>query len=446
MKLAFALVVCCVALTARAQNGRATVSRSGQFIVYGVDADARRIFTPDFSVSNAFVRLDANLLAVSCERIKSALLNTLKTTDQWRGKIFIALHPIQSADEQIVVTSEHFSDGWRYRIELADTVNPERLVRALTQVLLFEMANRNARAQAAVLPGWLAEGLPQRMLAESDIALVLQSAASGGSPTRTDESTSRHPDMLGRAREMLRNHQPLTLAQLGQTPPSLTDDAGEAFQASAFLLVHELLELPNGGACLAASLPELPWDYDWRVAILKGFHAHFRRAVDLDKWWALQTAFVLAHTPERNWSRAETLKKLDEVLRCSLEVSVRTNEPPLRTDVSLPTLIKGWDFPRQKILFRDKVKLLAAVKMRSARELAGLVEEYRRTLETYLQRMSGGETDTAHGQFATGRHPALQPRTLSGVPLEKNAAVKDVLAQLDVLDQRREIWRALPPP
>ena len=345
-------------------NGSGVVSRSGQFTMRGIDPAVRRPFAPELATNSLLVRLEPALLTVSCERIKRALLTTLNAPDRWRGKISVVLHPFENTDEDFVITSERFSDTWRYRLDLPDAVEPQRLVRAVTQLLLLEMANRSAGEQSAQLPAWLAEGMPQLLLAGSDIGLVLLPAppATENYLASRQEMRDVHPaDLLKASQETLRHHAPLTLAQLGLAPENFTGVAGEVFRASAVLFLHELLQLPNGGADLTAMMSELPWDPDWRMALLGGFFRHFKREVDLEKWWALQTVYIAKHTPERNWSRTATLDNLNDLLLCPLDVQLGTNEPAFQTTVSLQAIIRGWEFPRQKKNVSGKNRLTGSL-------------------------------------------------------------------------------------
>src|ERR1700744_6213195 len=81
-------------------NTTMTGSASGQFFV-----SARSLLLSPRSVELAkspdVVTLQPALLAVSCERVKQALLHELDMRDQWQGKIFVVLRPARSVDELI---------------------------------------------------------------------------------------------------------------------------------------------------------------------------------------------------------------------------------------------------------------------------------------------------------------------------------------------------------
>ena len=422
--------------------GASAISRTGQFAVFSIGPAAARGTGPELAANHSLIRLEPTLLAVSCERIKQALLNTLNAADQWRGKIRVVLHPFRGAGEDIVVTSERFADGWNYRMDLPDAIEPARFVHALTQVLLLEIANRSARDQSAQLPAWLAEGLPPLVLANSGMELVLQAAPAGAGNNLTSRATSRDSrptDPLKQAREALSGQTPLSLEKLGR-PPGKAE--AETFRGSATIFVHELLQLKNGGQCLVAMLPELPWDPDWRVALLKAFRPHFRREVDLAKWWSLQSIYIAGHTPAKTWSRAESLTKLDEILRCPLQVQIATNDEPFQTDVPLQSIIQGWELPQQTAMLREKMNQLSALRSRTSSDLAGLVEQYRRVLETYLRKVNADD-EAGRNPPPAGRHPAGKLTKPSPAPADRNPIMKETLLQLGVLDQRRETWQSL---
>ena len=143
-------------------------SASGQFVVISANAvppSAR----PPIAITNAgFIRLEPALLAVSAERIKQTLWRRLglAPSTPWRGRIFLALHPATSPDENVAIISTRFAGVWNYRVELPDNLSRTRLTRALTGVVLLELANRdNSGDRAPEIPAWLTEGLAHQLLA-----------------------------------------------------------------------------------------------------------------------------------------------------------------------------------------------------------------------------------------------------------------------------------------
>ena len=131
-------------------------SSSGQFYV-----STRGPLSPqtlDLAVKSDLLTLEPTLLAVSCDRIKSELLRQLNMPDQWRGKIFVHLHPVRSVDEPITVVSERFAGNWQCIVELPDAIDRNRLVEAIVRGTLLEIANRNAHGRPPKFPNGSSAG------------------------------------------------------------------------------------------------------------------------------------------------------------------------------------------------------------------------------------------------------------------------------------------------
>src|ERR1017187_7960571 len=152
-------------------------SASGQFMVSSMAATAP--FYRNFSApaDTNLVRLEPALLAVAAERFKFSLWQQLGLPPDvsWSGKIFLILHPARSLDEPVTITSDPFLNRWNYRVELPDVLARARYARALSAVLLLEIANRTAAAggHSAEMPAWLVDGLAQQVLAADGEKVVL---------------------------------------------------------------------------------------------------------------------------------------------------------------------------------------------------------------------------------------------------------------------------------
>ena len=139
------------------------------------------------------VRLEPALLSVSAERIKDSLRRKLgiEPNAPWQGKIFLVLHPAQSPDEDVTIVSQPFLNSCNYQVQLPDVLPQTRFLRAMTGVLLLELANRNATgARAAEIPGWLTDGLSQQLSAASSPEMIL--SAPGKLGERRDAVLQRH--------------------------------------------------------------------------------------------------------------------------------------------------------------------------------------------------------------------------------------------------------------
>jgi hypothetical protein len=411
-----------------------TRSVSGQFIVQGVATSARVTNPPNLADNNNYLKLEPALAAVSCERIKRALSDSLGDKSRWRGRIHLVLYPAQSADDGATIVSERFMDGWSYRLELPDLVERRRFVRAVVQTLLLEQAGRNASDHSPEIPAWLAGGFAQHLLMsnESELFLPPPRWAVNGLTINPTMVNARRRDPLETARRTLRGRTPLTLAELSwPTDEQFDGPAGEVYRSSAQLFVSELLRLKDGRACLRAMLDGLATCYNWQTAFLHAFRAHFERLVDLEKWWALQVEHFTGRDPDQTWSPAESWSKLDEILRTPVEVRHSRNELPGRAEISLATVIREWDFTRQRQTLPAKLRELDLLRLRVSQDLIPLVDDYHRLLSVYLEKRD---------------HAGL---TLPGSKLPSPGAkvvIREVLKQLSELESQREALRPQPMP
>jgi hypothetical protein len=416
----------------RGMASRVHYSLSKQFIIH---SQPRTGWLPSLGPAPDVVRLEPNLLAISCERIKRAVMKELGvTSDVWRGKIELQLHPARNLGETIHVTSTQHANDWSYRVELPDAIERPQLVSAVVELLLLEMANRSSSGRSAEIPAWLTQGLTRQLLVQREVELVLQppnQMESGVAIARLVRSEQR-TNSLTRAHEELSSQSPLTLEQLSWPgEDQFTGSAGEAYRSSAQLLVCELERLQNGRAGLQAFLGELPQHLNWQIAFLKAFHARFATQRDLEKWWALRLENFTARDLAQTWSSDESWKKLDEIIRPPVQVRTAANELPLHTEVTLQTILRQWDFPRQTRIIQAKLQQLALIRVRVSQDSVPFVDGYRQALETYLKnRNKGGLARLIMGMSA--------PR------LER--IVQESVRELDGLDARREELRPKPEP
>src|SRR5207249_10564056 len=100
------------------------------------------------------IELDPNILAVTCERIKQALLGELTLADLWRGRVYVEINSALSTNQAPFVFAKPYLNGWQYQVELARSIEKPKLVSGLVRVLLMEIANRNAGLRSAEIPIW----------------------------------------------------------------------------------------------------------------------------------------------------------------------------------------------------------------------------------------------------------------------------------------------------
>jgi hypothetical protein len=414
-------------------------SASGQFFV-GARSLTRSPHSTDLASGPDMVTLEPALLAVSCERVKQAMLRQLDMQDQWRGKIFVVLRPARSADDPVVVAPEKLGGTWDCGVELPDAVNRNRFVETIVRASLLEIANRNAAERSAEIPEWLVRGLTRQLMGSSAIKLILpppRMTPSGFSVSRMTVDFSDAPhgpgdptrrlNPLAEAAGILRTNPPLTFDQLSwPTDEQLYGEGADVYGSSAQLFVSELLHLPNGPASLRAMVADLPGYLNWQLAFLNAFHGAFKEPLDVEKWWALDLAEFsgrdLMHlmTPEASWSQ------LNAVFQFPINVQIGA-APPMRTDISFQTIIRGWSRTPQLQMLKKKLWELDVLRLRVAPDFIPLVDGYREALQEYYKKRSASL------------------RILAGSGTTPEKWVTEAVDRLDALDAKRAEMRPQSP-
>ncbi len=405
-------------------------SLTRQFVIYGA---TRTGWLPGSATATNLVRLEPNLLSISCERIKRATLKEFGVSqDRWRGDVRVQLHPARSVDEGIQIMSMEYPDSWSYRLDLPDAVDRDRLVEAVVDVLLLEMANRGSEGRCAEIPAWLAKGVTQQLLSDRETDLVLREPdkmEAGVNVARLVRSEAR-TNSLAKAHDWMSRRPPLTLDELSW-PTDEQLKAGEEgldFRCSAQLLFCELARLPDGKACLRDFLAALPRRLNWQLALLDGFHGHFGTQREFEKWWALTVESFMGRDLSQTWSVAESWQKVDEIIRPAVQVRTSASELPLRTAVTLQTILREWDYAKQTAMIRTVQQQLMLVRLHVAQPLAPAVDAYRKVLEEHLKKVE-----------KVGFVPLSK-----GISMPRfNAIVRETTRQLDGLDTQ---FQALRPP
>ncbi|HEU6448884.1 MAG TPA: hypothetical protein VFV23_10655 [Verrucomicrobiae bacterium] len=404
-----------------------TRSVSGQFFSIATSSPSRLTRSEMVRTNSDFIQLDPALLAISAERIRESLWREIGSTSPWRGKIYLVIHPAQSFNDEITIVARQSGD-WNYQVQLPDVTTKSRFLRAMTGVLLLEIANRNNHlTRAAEIPAWLADGLSKELEAQDLAGLILlpPEKVINGMPLTAVDQTRRGFDELIGARKVLQNHAALTFEQLSwPMAAQLTGDDGGVYNASAQLFVHELLDLPDGAGKLRAMLGQLPDFYNWQTAFQKAFRANFANPLAVEKWWALEVVDFVARAPGSRWTATVSRDKLDEILQVPVAIRVESNALPTRAEISLQVVIRNFDTDKQTAILRTKLRDLQLAQLRMASPLAVLTDGYRRTIAAYL----GDEK--RNPLYFWNRHPR-SPRKA-----DRDATLK----KLDDLDgQRREI-------
>ena len=400
-----------------------TRSTSGQFIAQRAPLLPPSPVAASLANDPNYTKLESSLLPIACERIKNFLCREIGAPLTWRGRILVGLYPAQTAQDRVTITPEQFTDNWQYHVLLPNPVERGRYVQGLVQVLLLEMANRGSQGRSAEIPIWLSEGLAQQLLYAytNQIIVPIPENASGTIKMAVVRVDAQRQNPLALAHQRLRGGAALSFQQLSwPSAEQLSGEGWDLYAASAQLFVVELLSLPGGPDCLRQMIAELPQFYNWQFAFLHAFRAHFQRPVDVEKWWALQAVRFTGLELTETWSAAESWQKLDEILRPRVQIRVGTNDLPMQAEVSLQSMIREWEQPRQAQTLRLKLSELSVLHVRVARSVAPVLDEYRQTIQVYLQKL-----DQA-GSFPLFRKKADEDR-----------AAQEAIARFDALDAQR---------
>lgn len=366
---------------------RPVQSASGQFTVLRTGSPGTSASSAVLSASD-LLHLEPTLLTISAERLRQYLTRQLQDKSPWEGRILFSLREADSFEAPVEVVAERLPDRWQYQVSLPEYIQQERFIRALVEVNLMEIANRNASGRAAEIPAWLTEGLTAHLLVSRSIEIILPTPKlklNGVSVTPwVVEDVNYQP--LALAHQELQTQPPLTIEQLSwPTPDSFEGRSGQTYRNCAQLLVSRLLELPNGHALINAFIRNLGQHYNWQVAFLDTYHTQFSSLLALEKWWALQLAYFTGRELGSCYSYAESVSRLNQAVRCPVEVRVATNTLPMHVAVSLQTIIEEWDANEQTRALEQSLTSLTVLRARIAPELLPLLDDYRQTLRHYLQ-------------------------------------------------------------
>jgi len=413
----------CTSITLPMPGMIAVRSRSGQFIVYGHPPQpqpAGRVTDP---LGTNFVRLEPALVAVSCERIKQALLGELCAPDRWRSKFYVVLHPGVAPNQTIQVSSSRFANGWLYRVDTPAAIEADRFVRTIVRLLLVEWINRFNSGDMIDAPAWLSEGLAELVLDHSALDLLVPPPTPRPFSLRVSTTVRQGwlTNHMVRAHQFLRMHEPLGLdALLAPTQAVLLGEAALTFRYSGQLLVSELIQLPAGRAAMCGFLDSLAFGPDQQSVLLRAFAPYFGGYADMAKWWELKTYhFTSRDLRTQTWPIKDALKKLDDILTVPVLTRSDTNSPAARITTAIQSVIRdNWGQPWLKDTLQFKAAQLQALQLRVPLEIVGLVVEYRKLLQNIAARAPRKQTTTPPSHAA-------------------QAFVSQAVAKLNALDVRR---------
>jgi hypothetical protein len=170
-------------------------------------------------------------------------------------------------------------------------------------------------------------------------------------------------------------------------------------------------------------LETLPRYYNWQTAFQNAFQDNFPRALDVEKWWALQIVDFISRDPGPRWTLAASREKLDRILSVPVEMRGSSNALPVHAEISLQTVIRNFDSVRQSAILQTRLRDLDLARLQMAAPLAALTDAYGRAIAKYL----GQSQKTATTYVVNKRSPANLPQVNT----------RDILKKLDELDARR---------
>lgn len=398
-------------------------SLTQQFIVFGA-LPGTAFGAPALGlIETNHVQLEPSVLVLTCERLKFELLKELNMSDGWTGQIHITVRGDMPPAEVVVVESQWFSNGWRYRMVLPGQMERPRLVRALIRALLLELANRHNRSQRlAEIPLWLEAGLAAHLLAVHGDTLVAENR------TRRSIDQGLVADVFRDAHRRLQGHEltsfsDLTLAQPGQ----FTEEQWEVFRCISQLLVSELLLLPEGRAGLRELLRLLPSYLNPQLAFLRAFEPQFPSLLEVEKWWSAAWLNFTVRDRHLRLSFDAALRQLEEILTTPIAVRMGTNAVPGRKELPLRELIANTEYLRHQPAVAQATLQLQLLQVSAPAELARLIGDYRQSLLNYLKRR------TEYSASSTSKSA------------DAKMAVKDALQKLDLLDVIRADFQSVSP-
>ena len=388
------LVSLLAALPSAADQARST-SASRQFLVYGAE-----------------IRLRGEMCNLA-ERTKSDLLRLLGLRDTWKTPLIIKLdHRRANLPDAPLVQLDVSQLGYGLKLQLNLLVTGDMMGRALERELLrailVEMMYRDRPEIAAgrpyvTPPDWLLEGM-----------LALQ-------PGRD----SNKPAELLRTIVASKKICPLEDV-VRQRRTQLDEPWRQLHEAYSRALVQFLLGVPGGQSKVVQFITDLP---DAPNDVVADLRAHFSATLGRAprKWWALSVAQFSARDRSEILSAAETVARLDRILRFSIPAP---DGPPrnyslgeYKTFSKLPAsravlrqvgeqllLLGARAHPSYRSIVQEDYELaemLARGKTRRVPERLDRVENYRavverqdRAIDDYLNWYEATQSKTKSGAFS----------------------------------------------
>jgi len=371
-------------------ESRVVRSRSGQFQAYDVGGMQVPPLLLEEEKQEGIIVLTPDLVVVSTERIKEGILQQLGAYDRWRGKIRF-LFDSRSGPDRFSVVSHRYTNGWSYEVTIGRKIRRRVWQRGCVAVILLEMSNRLAGQRSTEVPYWLIDG----MAMELDRSAVINPSPdysrghlidSGGEGFSRVIPSHRHQDALIATRAWLAENVPVDAGELFlPSERSLNGEGAEEFVYSAHFFYQRLLTLPAGKESLIQFLSSLSHHLNWQQAFFASFRLHFKRMLDVEKWWSVSLSDLTHQTTIHSWSLEQSLASLERTLLLPALVGNRRNELARKSFFSLQQVVARWERPDQETVLQMLLNRLRIVGIYAHADVAVLVREYQDCLEDYLE-------------------------------------------------------------
>lgn len=365
-------------------------------------------------------------LAISCEQVKQGVLSLLETTDHWKDRISIKVQPWLPPQAGVLITSVHFTDGWRYELEIPEYVERRKLLRSLVQVILQEMGNRMNENQSVDIPMWLREGITENLLAREgpDIIAVASPIKGNISPQfwRVEAPTKEKvwKDPLNLVRDRLKSQPALSFSDLSVPVDDQIASVGlQHFETCSQLFVAELLRLPRGSRKLLLFIQNLDAFSHPQFAFLNAFSENFKNPLDVEKWWSVTLVSFLNRGDNSNWLERDALTKLNRILQPQLQIRTGADNLPNDQTFTIQRLISEVDYDQQRPILQQVVTQLQQLEWNLPPSMLKLVYDYHVLLANYAHKRELLSTDQGS---RTSTSTTARP------------LIRDTLKQLEFLD------------
>ncbi|HEY1170280.1 MAG TPA: hypothetical protein VGH19_02815 [Verrucomicrobiae bacterium] len=418
-----------------------TWSRSQQFVISSHYKPSAPLAPRDDPRNNPnltdVIRVSAAELAITSEKVKQALLLQLDASDKWKHRVRLNIRPEIPTQAGVylyvhtVQVNENMPKNWLYELQIPEYVERRKLLRALAQVCLLEIGNRNNASSVSVnIPMWFQEGLIELVLAREGVTIVAEATPIQSRVNPQFSMLDYAPrdkvwkDPLSRVREKLKTTPPISFSDLSVPVDEQIASVGlEHFQSCSHLFVHELTSLPDGSGKLRDFLQQLVHFSHPQFAFLNAFHDHFKSPLDVEKWWSLAQVHFLSRNDNSRWPEKNALAKLNEILQPQVQIRIGADALPVHETYTVKRLIEEVDFSQQQPIIRQMIAQLQQLEWSLPPDMFKLVYDYHILLANYLHKREQ--------LSSTAKDPKVASSTAKPV-------VKETLKQLNFLEVLRE--------